>query len=349
MQAVLIRHIFALLFPFLLGIYIIPIIIKAARKIGFVDAPDGCLKHQKEPIPYLGGLAIFISFITTLGLCYPFENQALWLLLGTTLLLCIGLIDDLKVLQPSQKFFGQFIAVLCFLKGEFSLKTPFFSSFLNIFLSAFWMLSIINAFNLVDVMDGLCATLAIISATTFGVIAFAAGKYSVSVLLAAFIGSVLAFLVYNKPQARIYMGDAGSLFIGGFLAAVPLLFNWDASLFAWHSNHITIVDHIIKPLFELFFIPAFILGVLLLEGLGLFIIRSYLGIPFYKGSPHHFSIYLQRRGWSRYQVLAFAASVSLILSTCAMFFLYRYISFSVLCLTGGLLITWWIFIIFLHC
>lgn len=79
-----------------------------------MDAPDGRLKHQRTPIPYLGGLAIFMSFITTLGLCYPFENQMMWLLLGTTLLLFVGLIDDLKVLRPGQKFFGQFVAVLCF-------------------------------------------------------------------------------------------------------------------------------------------------------------------------------------------------------------------------------------------
>jgi UDP-GlcNAc:undecaprenyl-phosphate GlcNAc-1-phosphate transferase len=78
------------------------------------------------------------------------------LLLGCTLLLFVGLIDDLKVLKPSQKFFGQFIAVFCFVKGGFSLRTTFFtSSLLTIPLTGLWMLTIINGFNLVDVMDGL--------------------------------------------------------------------------------------------------------------------------------------------------------------------------------------------------
>ena len=155
MYAVFVRHVFALGFSFLLGLYLVPIIIRAAKKIGFMDAPDGNLKKHKEPTPYLGGVAVFLPFITTLGLCYPFENMLLWLLLGTTLLLFVGLIDDLHVLKPKQKFFGQILAVLCFLKGGFSLKTPFLSSISNVFWSGFWMLSIINAFNLVDVIDGL--------------------------------------------------------------------------------------------------------------------------------------------------------------------------------------------------
>lgn len=353
MQVVLVRHLFALLFSFLFAVYLIPIIIRAAKKIGFMDSPDGRLKHQHEPIPYLGGLAIFISFITTLGLCYPFENLMLWLLLGTTLLLCIGLIDDLKVLKPGQKFFGQFIAALCFLKGGFSLQTPFFSSFSNIFLSGFWMLSVINAFNLVDVMDGLCATLALIAALTFGIIAFVAGKYTTSVLLAAFIGSVAGFLVYNKPQAKIYLGDAGTLFIGGFLAAIPMLFHWDKSLFAgslfFTGEHaVSFINYFIRPLLENFFIPAIILAVPLLEGLGLFVIRSYLGMPFYNGSPHHFSIYLQKKGWGRWQVLAFASIMSIFFSIMVMLFLYHVFSFKILLAFVTILVAFWIYIIFLR-
>lgn len=313
-----------------------------------MDAPDGRLKHQKNPIPYLGGLAIFIPFITTLGLCYPFENLMMWLLLGTTLLLCVGLIDDLKVLRPGQKFFGQFLAVLCFLKGGFSLQTSFLSSFLNIYFSAFWMLSIINAFNLVDVMDGLCATLALTSAVTFGLIAYASGQYATSLVLAAFAGSVAAFLCYNKPQAKIYLGDAGSLFIGGFLAAIPLLFHWDTTLFLFKKMPYVpvVVDDFVRTLLEIFFIPAIVLAVPLLEGLGLFAIRSYIGIPFYNGSPHHFSIYLQKKGWGRWHVLFFAAVVSVTFSCLAALFLYHVISLALLLALATGLISFWIYIIF---
>jgi UDP-GlcNAc:undecaprenyl-phosphate GlcNAc-1-phosphate transferase len=314
MQSIILRHVFAGVFSFLIGIYLVPIVIKAALKLEFVDAPDGRLKHQKAPVAYLGGVAIYIPLIATLGLCYPFDNFLLWLILGTTMLLFVGLIDDLKVLKPRQKFFGQFLAALCFLKGEFSLKTQFLSSFLHIGASLFWLLTVINAFNLVDVMDGLCAVLAICAAFSFFIFALLQKAYAVSLLLMAFMGSVAAFLWYNRPPARIYLGDAGSMFIGGFLAAVPLLLSWEPALFPTPGQHVFFIDWLL-PFLAVFFIPALVLAVPLLEVSGLFIVRTKLGIPFYNGSPHHFSIYLQRRGYSKVQVLLFAAVVALAIAT----------------------------------
>lgn len=348
MQAVLLRHLFALGFPFILGIYLIPIVMMASKKIGFLDNPDGRLKHQKEPVPYLGGVGVFLPFIMTLGICYPFENQVLWLLLGTTLLLFIGLIDDLKVLKPGQKFFGQFIAVLSFLKGEFSLKTTLFSSAFDIFLSGFWMLLVINAFNLVDVMDGLCATLALTSAATFCFIAWVAGKYTVSLLLMAFIGSVAAFFLFNKPPAKIYLGDAGSLFIGGFLAAMPLLFDWDPSPFGLSTigQSSMLFSYLVRPLVEVFLIPCLIMGIPLLEVSSLFMIRTYLGIPFYRGSPHHFSIYLQRKGLTKWQTLALACFSASTLSVLALMFLYRMLPLLFLLIFYILFLGIWSYIIF---
>jgi len=347
MYAVLVRHLFALFFSFVFGLYLLPIVISAAQKIGFMDVPDGCLKSHKKPTPYLGGVAIFMAFIMTLGLCYPFENQILWFLLGTTLLLFVGLVDDLKVLKPYQKFFGQFVAALCFLKGEFSLKTPLFSSMGSIGWSLFWMLTVINAFNLVDVMDGLCATLALVSAVTLCGIALVLGKFTTSLLLTAFIGATLAFWLYNKPPAKIYLGDAGSLFIGGFLAAIPLLFDWDGKLFLWQfDGWLAVIYQMVRPLFEVFFVPCLIFGVPLLECISLFVIRSWLGKPFYYGSPHHFSIYLQKKGWSAYQVLGFAVIVSLLLSGLAILFLLRQISLTGLVLTSFFVIASWIYTVF---
>ena len=343
MQAIIARHIFALIFSFLLGIYLIPIIIRAALKIGFMDKPDGHLKHQKEPIPYLGGIAVFLPFITTLGLCYPFQNQMLWLLLGVTLLLFIGLVDDLKVLKPSQKFFGQFLASLCLIKGGFSLKTPFFSSVSSFFWSTFWILTIINAFNLVDVMDGLCVTLALLSTCMFALTAYLMGLFTVSLLLTAFAGSLLAFLFFNKPPAKIYLGDAGSLFIGGLLAAVPFLLDWPSCLFDMPIlvAHAPSVACFLRPLLEVFFIPAIILWVPLLEGIGLFVIRTRLGIPFYKGSPHHFSLYLQRKGWAKKRILYFVTFIALVLFGLIILFMARVLSLGMLALALlGVAIAW---------
>jgi UDP-GlcNAc:undecaprenyl-phosphate GlcNAc-1-phosphate transferase len=346
MHAILLRHCFAGFTSFLLGLYLVPIVIKAALKIGFMDAPDGRLKLQKQPVAYLGGVAVYLPFITVLGLSFPFDNCYLWLLLSVTLLLFIGLIDDLKVLKPQQKFFGQFLAALCFLKGGFSLKTPFMFSFVHSTISLFWLLTIINAFNLVDVMDGLCATVALCAAVVFFIFALMQKAYTVSLLLITFIGSLGAFLMYNKPNARIYLGDAGSMFIGGFMAAVPLLLTWDPRIFSISLSS-DLYELWLRPLCEIFFIPALVLGVPLLEVIGLFIIRTKIGIPFYNGSPHHFSIYLQKRGWSKWGVLLFAIHASLAMALLAFLLASRTVSFFAL-LTGFVtVIASWVYLIFL--
>jgi UDP-GlcNAc:undecaprenyl-phosphate GlcNAc-1-phosphate transferase len=309
MNNLIIRHVLAGGFSFLLTYYLVPIITRAAFRFGILDVPDGKIKCHTKPVPYLGGIAIYAGFVVTLGLTYPFENTLLWLLLGTTMLLLTGLVDDLKVLKPGQKLIGQLLAVLCFLKGGFSLKTTFLSSYVNMALSGFWMLSVINAFNLVDVMDGLSSLIALVATSAFLVIAFLSGTFVVSLLLVIFGGAIGAFLVYNKPPAQIYLGDAGSLFIGGFLAAIPLLLPWSDAVFDVHYT------------------PAVILAVPLLEVFFLIVIRTQLGIPFYKGSPHHFSLYLQRKGWHKWQVLVFTALMGIVFAALGIIHFMKIVSF----------------------
>jgi len=329
MYAVFLRHISSFIFAFLLTLYFVPLIIKLALKFGVVDIPDGKLKVHKSPVPYFGGFAIYVPFIAVLSLVYPLENKALWLLLGITLLMFIGIVDDCKILRPAQKFLGQFLVVFCFLKNGFSLKTTFFSDAFNTFASGFWMLSIINAFNLVDVMDGLATLLAIVSASTFFIIALWLNEYLISLLLLPFIGALLGFFFYNKPSAKIYLGDGGSLFLGGFLAAVPLLFPW---------SNIS---------FDAYYAPIVILAIPLLEVGFLVLIRTYKGLPFYYGSPHHFSIYLKNRGWAVVKVLLFTALASTALSFMALFFLFNFISFFILFILSVLFFIAWSYFVYL--
>lgn len=330
MKAILIRHIFSFIFPLLLALYLIPILIKTAFKFNALDKPDGKIKKHKKAIPYLGGLGIYIPFIATLAIAYPFENHILWLILGVTILLFTGFIDDFKILNPAQKFFGEFVAVICFLKGGLSLKTRFFNDFLNIAISGFWMMLVINAYNLVDVMDGLSTLLAIFAATTFLIISLLIKKYMLSLLILAFLGPLIAFFYYNKPCAKIYLGDCGSLFIGGFISALPMLFPW--SSFSWQA----------------YYAPVVIVAIPLLEVTALIIIRSWMGIPFYKGTPHHFSIYLKNKGWSVPKVLIFVSIMSLILSAVAILFLFGFIDLHWLIRLGIIYILVWCYFIFLH-
>ncbi|MEX0940333.1 MAG: MraY family glycosyltransferase [Candidatus Babeliales bacterium] len=284
------------LISFLMTWYLIPIFSRIAIKLNIMDVPDGKIKKHKKPTPYLGGIALYIGFIATLAIVFPFENKIFLLLIGSTLLLFLGLIDDILQIKPYQKFFWQLIVAFCFLKSGIYLKESFFlNNIWNIPISALWILIVTNAFNLVDVMDGLTSLLASAACITLFLIAIFFGQDNLSLLLTCFLGPLIAFFWYNRPPAKIYLGDAGSLFIGGFLGTVPFLFNW--STYNPYG----------------FLTPIIILLIPLLEVSALILIRSYKGIPFYYGSPDHFSMYLQQRGWSKNQILGYILCISTIL------------------------------------
>lgn len=299
MEAIATKWIFALVFSFLTTTYLVPIFITLAERLRLLDAPDGRIKKQANPVPYLGGLAVYCGFLCGLALTIPLQSNLALMLVGATLLLFIGLIDDLLVMKPYQKFFGQCLAALCFLKGGFYLKEHFFSTFWHLPISFLWIVSIINAFNLIDVMDGLASSVAIMAAIAFFAIAYLFGQPQEMILLAALIGSLMGFFWFNRPDARIYLGDAGALFIGGVLATVPFLLNW--------GTHTPFG----------FFAPIIILAIPILELVTLIVVRTYKGIPFYRGSRDHFSCYLQDKGWGKSKVLVYVFGMSILLGTSA--------------------------------
>jgi len=322
---------FAFLLSFLFTVYIIPHLRKLALKFNMVDVPDGKIKFHKKPTPYLGGVAVYFGFITSLALTFPFENNMFLFFVGSTLLLFIGLLDDLIVMSPVQKFVGQIIATFCFLKAGFYLKQHFFfNNLLNIPISFLWILSVINAFNLIDVMDGLATLLACFASAAFLVFAIILGHSTLAILLGAFLGALVGFFLFNKPTAKIYLGDAGSLFIGGFLATIPFLFSWGTYN---DFGYLT---------------PIVILAIPLLEIVSLILIRSYKKIPFYRGSPDHFSMYLQRRGWGNVQVLLYSAGASLFLFICAFLFFIRALYIPGFLISGIVFLVIWYFMLFFN-
>lgn len=325
-QLISFRLVFSFSISFLLTFYLVPLFLIIAKKLNILDTPDGSVKVHEKPIPYLGGFAVYFGFITTLSLVFPFENDVFFMLLGSTMLLFTGLIDDILRLQAYQKFFWQFVAAFCFLKSGFYLKESFFlANMWNFPISLLWILSVVNAFNLVDVMDGLATLIACCATATLLVISLFFGQQALALLLACFLGSLFAFFCYNKPPAKIYLGDAGALFIGGMLATIPFLFKWGT----FNSYG--------------FFTPAIILAIPLLEITALILIRTYKGIPFYQASPDHFSIYLQHYGWSKYQILAFILLLSAIILIIAVSFSLNMLSHQNLAISISLLLIIWIF------
>src|SRR3972149_8643499 len=122
MEAVVVKIIFSLLFSSLLTFYLVPFFCSVAYRLNILDVPDGKVKNHKTVVPYLGGLAVYCGFLCGLVFTIPFHNQIFFLFIGSTLLLLLGLVDDLVRLKAYQKFFGQCIVALCFLKTGFYLK-----------------------------------------------------------------------------------------------------------------------------------------------------------------------------------------------------------------------------------
>lgn len=330
MDILLIKSFFAVAISFLITFYLIPILHVLALKLGVVDVPDGRIKCHSRVTPYLGGVGIFAGFICSLSLVLPFDNHYSLFFIGLTLLVCLGLIDDLVVLNPLQKFLGQCIAALAFLKAGLYLKERFFQHMLfAIPLSFFWMLSIINAFNLIDIMDGLATTVAIMAAVSFMIIAAFYQQGAVLILCSSLVGALIAFFWYNKPVAKMYMGDTGALFLGGFMAAAPFLFEWGK------YNKFG------------FLIPPVVLAIPLLELASLVAIRCYKKIPFYQGSPDHFALYLKRKGWPVWQILWFTGTMGLFLMGISVGFAVNLISIQGATILFLLLIIGWLATVFL--
>jgi UDP-GlcNAc:undecaprenyl-phosphate/decaprenyl-phosphate GlcNAc-1-phosphate transferase len=220
-------YVFSFFLAFALAVALTPLIRRRAIKRGWIAEPQGDRWHTR-PTALMGGVAIFAAFSVALAAAPLLAPAASFhkyfpLLVCATLAFGLGLIDDIYHLSPQTKLVGQLIiaTVLVF----FKFKIDWFTSYtLNTFVSIFWLVAITNAFNLLDNMDGLAAGIAFISSLFLALINVVGPGQSVFggqiLVLAAFMGALLGFLLYNVHPAKIFMGDAGSLFIGFLLAGI---------------------------------------------------------------------------------------------------------------------------------
>jgi UDP-GlcNAc:undecaprenyl-phosphate GlcNAc-1-phosphate transferase len=198
-----------------------PIVRALARRFGIVAAPTADRWHKK-PTAMLGGVAIFIAVIVAILLFVP-QTRASWAVLGaSTLLFAVGLVDDFLHIKPYQKLIGQIIGAAIII--NYGLLLPWTASpTLNMLLTFIWLIGITNALNMLDNMDGLAAGSAALAAAFLGANFFLNHQYNEAMMLEAFAGALLGFLIFNHNPASIFMGDCGSLFIGFFLASSALL------------------------------------------------------------------------------------------------------------------------------
>jgi UDP-GlcNAc:undecaprenyl-phosphate/decaprenyl-phosphate GlcNAc-1-phosphate transferase len=212
-----------------------------APSLGMVDHPDKSRKLHKAPTPLLGGVAIFLAFVSMLFVTsyyvpeiFNSANKVHWILAvcSAAMVCLLGILDDKVSLSPKIKLFGQILSCLPFVFSGGIVSEIGFSGFsfdLGSFAIPFtilWLITCINVINLLDGLDGLAASVCVISASSIAVIASLSGQFEISAISLIFISALLGFLIHNLPPARIFMGDAGSMMIGFMIGALAL----DASL-----------------------------------------------------------------------------------------------------------------------
>ena len=230
------NYIWAFLIALIVALVATPGVIVLAGKTGAMDAPDARKVH-KGPMPRIGGLAIYVGFMAAMAAMLNFgdlppevANGVTGLLIGGTLIVLIGLIDDYKNLPAKVKLLGQIAAacVVVYFDVRIDFITDPFGDFLYLeYLAApatvFWIVGLTNTVNLIDGLDGLAAGVAVIASITIFLVALQQEVMVVALFTAALAGSALGFLRYNFNPARIFMGDTGSMFLGFILAGISVI------------------------------------------------------------------------------------------------------------------------------
>ena len=230
------NYIWAFLLALLVALIATPAVIELAAKTGAMDAPDARKVH-KGPMPRIGGLAIYVGFMAAMAFMLDFAqlpaeiaNGMVGLLLGATIIVIIGLIDDYKNLPAKVKLVGQILAacVVVYFDVRIDVITDPFGDYLYLeYLAApatiFWIVGLTNTVNLIDGLDGLAAGVSTIASITIMLVALQENVMIVALVTASLAGAALGFLKYNFNPARIFMGDTGSMFLGFVLATISVI------------------------------------------------------------------------------------------------------------------------------
>ena len=208
---------------FFITFFAIPVIIKVAKDKKLFDEPD-LRKVHKIVIPNLGGLGIFAGFMIATLLCYPqtVNNDLQYDIAAFLVIFFLGLKDDILILSPTKKFLGQIFAAFILIQLG-GIRLANFDGFLGIneisaftgsVISLFIIIVVTNSFNLIDGVDGLAGSIGVLTSACFGSYFFMAGEQSLAVIAFALCFSLIGFLLFNFPPAKIFMGDTGSLLVG---------------------------------------------------------------------------------------------------------------------------------------
>lgn len=279
-----------------------------------VDIPNTAHKSHKQPVPYLGGVAIIIGIITisySTSLISNFTTDTFWLatsVLAPALVLgLIGLWDDMKNLPPLPRFVAQTIAgvfTAIILVTNENVGNPTGSEIFDTIITITWVVGICNSINFFDNLDGGTAGTVAVSSIALAILALSGDQYLIAALSTVTAGATLGFLIWNKSPARIYMGDAGALFLGVLLATLTIRLNPDT-----------------QTQMGSYFTPIFLLAVPILDTSVAVLSRIKRHISPFQGGQDHLSHRLIRAGLSRgkaavslWSLSALFASVAILIS-----------------------------------
>jgi UDP-GlcNAc:undecaprenyl-phosphate GlcNAc-1-phosphate transferase len=259
-----------------------------------VDRPNEGHKTHVEPTPYLGGVAIVlgVTLISYLALFiggYSLSKLALAssILIPALLVGVVGLIDDIKKLSPLPRFLAQnaiaIVSTLLMMSTQ-TIGSPTNNMAFDFFITIFWIVGLTNALNFFDNIDGGASGTAAISAFFLFVLALQGSQFAIAALSLVLAGGTVGFLIWNRPPARIYMGDAGALFLGLLIASLAVRFD---------PNPIN--------QFASFSIPFFLLAVPIMDTSVVVLKRLARGISPFKGGRDHLSHRLMRAGLTKRQ------------------------------------------------
>jgi len=229
------RWLYILIFAMSSCYFLIPFCRIAAIRLKIVDNPNWRKVHTKAT-PLLGGLAVYLAFILSLLFNNIFLPGMALILVGGSLIFLMGLADDIRPLPASLKLTFQILfALIVIVPGNIQLTYFYHESWahlINIPLTVLWIVGLTNAMNFFDGLDGLAAAISIIIAVFLGIISFKTYQPALGWISIAMAGSCIGFMPYNfrfGQSARIFLGDAGSTFIGFTLACLAVLGNWSAT------------------------------------------------------------------------------------------------------------------------
>jgi len=286
-----------------------PLVKKLAYLIGAVDVPKDNRRMHKKPIPRLGGLAIFIGFVISVILFGEIDRPMQGILLGSCIIVALGIVDDARPLGAGIKFILQIVAALIAVWHGVIIQTianplPFGGAYwdfgiMAVPITVIWIVAVTNSVNLIDGLDGLADGVSTIGALTMLIIALMMGDMEMAVICAALVGACVGFIPYNRNPASIFMGDTGATFLGFMLATVSV-----TGLFKLYA--------VIS-----FIVPFIILGFPIFDTVSAFTRRILKGQNPMKADRSHTHHKLIDMGMNQKQAVATLYMVAGILGLCA--------------------------------